>query len=79
MKRGIMVVSMFASLFCSAQWAAGAGAHWADLDQQWRKVEAARESRQKRWKAIEREAERMLKYINSDEGVSQTKPRRKRY
>ncbi len=78
-KRGIMVVSMLISLSCSAEWAAGAGGHWAKLGQQWQKVEAWQETKQKRWKAIEREAERMLKDLNSNEGVSQTKPRGKRH
>ena len=79
MKRGIILVAMVISLSCPVEWAAKAGAHGTSLCREWQKVEAGQEIQQKRWKAIEREAERMLKDINSNEGVSQTKLRGKRH
>ena len=79
MKRGIILVAMVISLSCLLGWAAKAGAHRSCLCQEWQKVEAGQEIQQKRWKAIEREAERMLKDKNGNEGVSQTRPRGKSY
>ncbi len=79
MKLGIILVSMLISLSCSAEWAAGAGAHCANLSQQWCKIEVWQKNQQKRWTAIERDAERMLKGMHSNEVVSKTKPRCRRY
>jgi hypothetical protein len=74
MKRGIILVATVISLSCLLGWAAKAGAHKSSLCQEWQKVEAGQEIQQKRWKAIEQEADRMLKDKNGNEGVSQTRP-----
>jgi|GEM_PF-4180399 len=79
MKRGIILVAMVISLSCPVDWAAKANAHRSSLGQEWQKVEAGQEIQQKRWKAIEREADRMLKDINGNDGVSRTRPRGKRH
>jgi hypothetical protein len=79
MKRGIVLVAMVISLSCPVDWADKVSAHRSSLCQEWQKIEAGQETRQKRWKAIEREADRMLRDRNIDKGVSQTKPRGKRY
>jgi len=79
MRRSIILVTMVVSLSCPMEWAVKAGAHKSSLDQEWQKVEARQEIQQKKWRAIEREAERILKDMRSNEGVPQTKLRGKRH
>ncbi len=75
MKRGFIAVSMIVFLSCHAEWAIGAGAHCATLDQQWRKVEAWQEIQKKKWNEIERKAEQMSGGLGNYGGASKTKPR----
>jgi hypothetical protein len=75
MKRGFIAVSMIIFLSCHAEWAIGAGAHCAGLDQQWRKVEAWQESQKKKWNEIERKAEQMSRGLGNYGGAPKTKPK----
>jgi hypothetical protein len=79
MKRGIILAAIVICLACFVDWAAKASAHRSSLCPEWQKIEADQETQQKRWKAIECEADRMLRDRNINEGVSQTKPLRKRH
>jgi hypothetical protein len=79
MKQCFIAFSMVISLFCVAEWAIGAGAHCATLDQQWRKVQAWQEIQKKKWKEIECKAERMTEDLGAHGGVSKNKSKRPGY
>ncbi len=65
MKTGIIFVLVAAlSVVFLVEWASARGNHRSAIDRKWKEVQAWQERQNKKFKAIEREAERSMREMN---------------